>query len=272
MNRKSVIILIIVHKERMSDSEKASLSQCYKILGKHPIKLICPVNLDVSVYYEVNPHAEIEFIDSKWQENYYMFNELKKSRFLYQKFREYDYVLFYELDAWVFKDELNYWCNRGYDYIGAPWFEAYDPITKKLTLNVGNGGFSLRNLKKSLSLIKKIDTILWIRKCWYYLRIQSIIKFERLRIIELIFKMKFNEDFHKLIKGYGIHEDIYWAKTVASLFSEFKVAPVQEAFKFSIEGNPSEAFELNGNHLPFGCHAWEKYEPEFWKRFIDIRM
>ena len=30
-------------------------------------------------------------------------------------------MLIYQLDAYVFKDELLNWANKGYDYIGAPW-------------------------------------------------------------------------------------------------------------------------------------------------------
>lgn len=30
--------------------------------------------------------------------------------------------MIYQLDAWVFNDELSSWCSLGYDYIGAPFF------------------------------------------------------------------------------------------------------------------------------------------------------
>lgn len=42
----------------------------------------------------------------------------------------------------------------------------------------------------------------------------------------------------------------------------------EEAADFSFEANPSYLFSIIGK-LPFGCHAFEKYEyEEFWKKYI----
>ena len=38
-----------------------------------------------------------------------------------------------------------------------------------------------------------------------------------------------------------------------------------QAIKFSFEVMPSYLYKLNNNVLPFGCHAFEKYESDFWK-------
>jgi len=38
----------------------------------------------------------------------------------YDAFKAFDYILIYQLDAFVFRDELEYFCSLGYDYIGAP--------------------------------------------------------------------------------------------------------------------------------------------------------
>ena len=40
----------------------------------------------------------------------------------------------------------------------------------------------------------------------------------------------------------------------------------REALEFSFEQNPEASFHINGDTLPFGCHAW--YHPSyaaFWK-------
>jgi hypothetical protein len=42
----------------------------------------------------------------------------------------------------------------------------------------------------------------------------------------------------------------------------------KEALAFSIEKNPQIGIKLLGGTLPFGCHAWEKYNPNFWKKYI----
>jgi hypothetical protein len=41
----------------------------------------------------------------------------------------------------------------------------------------------------------------------------------------------------------------------------------KEALAFSIEQNPQTGYKILGK-LPFGCHAWERYEPSFWKGII----
>ena len=48
---------------------------------------------------------------------------LMLSPFFYESFLDFKYVLIHQLDVFIFKDELNYWCNQNYDYIGAPWFK-----------------------------------------------------------------------------------------------------------------------------------------------------
>ena len=49
----------------------------------------------------------------------------------------------------------------------------------------------------------------------------------------------------------------------------FKVPPNYQALKFSFEAMPSYLYKLNNNVLPFGCHAFEKYESDFWKIIFE---
>jgi len=42
-----------------------------------------------------------------------------------------------------------------------------------------------------------------------------------------------------------------------------------EALGFAFENVPEELYKLNNDQLPFGCHAYEKYSPEFWAKFIE---
>ena len=58
------IILIIAHKEILTENEKTSLAQCYMILNKYPIKLICPENLNVSEYKKVNLKCKKFFLNT----------------------------------------------------------------------------------------------------------------------------------------------------------------------------------------------------------------
>jgi hypothetical protein len=88
INKKKVVILIIAHKPQLTPSEIKSMKQCYSVLGKHPIKFICPEGLDISEYKKINPLVEIDFIDPKWQSTYAMFNRLKIEPLLYKKYKD----------------------------------------------------------------------------------------------------------------------------------------------------------------------------------------
>jgi hypothetical protein len=46
------------------------------------------------------------------------------------------------------------------------------------------------------------------------------------------------------------------------------VASVDEALRFAFEAAPRECFERNGRRMPFGCHAWEKFDRGFWEPFL----
>ena len=267
--QKKVVIVIIAHKESLSNAEKLSLKQCYKILGKYPIKIICPEGLDVSEYLEINSKAEIVFIDARWQSTYQMFNKLKIDSLLYIKFKDYENILFYELDAWVFRNELEYWCDKEYDYVGAPWFEGWGKTTSDKIIGVGNGGFSLRNIQSSIRILRRVEFLKRIRIFWFKSYLQVIFPFHKLiSFFKKYFKIRSKRLMESSLFEYSMHEDYYWAHIIAETFSDYKVATVEDALKFSFENNPEYLYKKNDYQLPFGCHAWEKYDLEFWSQYI----
>lgn len=229
---KEVAVVIPVYKAEPSDSELLSFRQCLTVLGKYPIVLFAPTGFDSQVYDDIagNKLAYVYF-DKKYFSSTKGYSKLLLSRSFYKHFLAYTSILIYQLDAWVFRNELSSWCALDYDYIGAPWLEA-PPITsgKKPIVNlsnllknrVGNGGFSLRKVKSHLR---------WAN--W----------------VSFIFKF------------IPKNEDILW-----SLFVPFKKPSCLEALAFAFEMDPEKSFELNGNQLPFGCHAQEKYDPKFWNK------
>ncbi|MCI8402870.1 MAG: hypothetical protein HFI38_12410 [Lachnospiraceae bacterium] len=64
------------------------------------------------------------------------------------------------------------------------------------------------------------------------------------------------------------HEDIFWASCDSA---DFHVAPMDIALKFSFEQDVRQCYEQNNNELPFGCHAWEKYDFDFWRPVFEGR-
>jgi len=268
---KRVVVVIPVHKPEPTVNELASLRQCYKILGKHPIRIIAPAGLDMSRYREVAPQCEVMFIDPVWLSSIQQYNKLKISKYFYNQFKDYEYLLTYELDAWVFRDELLYWCDKEYDFIGAPWFEGYTDIKSENVVPGANSGFSLRKVRSTRNIVSRIERLKKIRNFWYKSKFQGIVRFERLIKLKLsLFKIKDTANPNYLLHGHWSHNEDYLLSSLApSVFNDYQTAPFVDAMRFSFEGRPSLLFEQNRNKLPFGCHAWEKYEPEFWQSYIQ---
>ncbi len=237
MTKADIAVVIPVYKEALSENEKLSLKACQRELAEYPTWLIAPKNLDISNYKKIHPSLRIQYFHPKYFKGVAGYNRLTMSSLLYKKFLSYKYVLIYQLDAFVFRDELLEWCRKDYDYIGAPWI-AQIPLPKGKPLidmsrlfhnQVGNGGFSLRKVRAHYKIAKLFRPVIWM---------------------------------------FPKNEDFFWCYFVSKFHPNYKKPSVSEALKFAFELTPSKAYQRNNNQLPFGCHAWEKYEPEFWEKFI----
>lgn len=271
MPKSPVVVLILVHMSDPNPHEEMSLRQCFRVLGAHPIRLVCPKKLDTSKYRSIVPGIDIDFIDPDWQSTYANFNRLKIDPFLYRRYRDYEFILFYELDAFVFRDEVGQWCGRGFDYIGAPWFDlpwmqTIDGLAKYVEgtkhyerAAVGNGGLSLRRVDAALKILSSFSWVsrpsqIWknSESAWLGRRVASLIKNVTIA----------NNSFH-LLNTFEANEDLFWGIYMKRNFDWFAVAPVEEALKFSQHGTPSSSVK-NGGVLPFGCHGWWKDNADFW--------
>jgi hypothetical protein len=248
--KEPVAVVIPIYKEIITDMELLSLTQCLKIL--HPYKLIfCAAESLNTKFYETFCKGKIHFSIERFENQYFKdidgYNKLMLSTSYYKRFLNYKFILIYQLDAFVFKDDLLYWCNQNYDFIGAPhssynndpgemqFLKNYKKLLKLSKLNhevsnVGNGGFSLRKTRSFYFLLKILKSKVQKSGSW-------------------------NED--------GFIE--YWG----NLFYPFFKLPTDEiALNFSIETSPKELLKKTSNTLPFGCHAFEKYDWEIWKPYI----
>ena len=71
------------------------------------------------------------------------------------------------------------------------------------------------------------------------------------------------------MKRFPYHEDVFWSFEAPKFDANFKVATAEEALPFAFEVAPRWCFEKNGRRLPFGCHAWPKYDREFWMEILN---
>ena len=239
----SCVVLVPCFKETLSAEERLSLAQCRRILGRYDIRIICPEGLLLppeceGLKSEPFPASAFVSIDA--------YSRLLLSGEFYARFREWEHSLIYQLDAFVFRDELDDWCARGYDYIGAPWGsrdvlrhrhvrEARPRVAQwpglarlwyRRDFRVGNGGLSLRRIRSFCRVL---------------------------------------ETHGKFAAQWPGNEDLFWA-----LFAprNFRIPCENEAMYFALELEPSRYVARMNGRLPFGCHAWEKYEPDFWAAHI----
>lgn len=238
----SIAIVTPLYKKKPSAAELASLAHSFGVLGKRRRFIVAPDALDLYEYGDVLNGCEIIRLEARHFESVATYSRLMLSKHFYQLFDAFDYMLLFQPDSIVFRDELDSWCELGYDYIGAPWPNGLDihpfsirfcPLTDSLLYRlykpirkyVGNGGLSLRKISTALETL----------------------------------------DRHWLVaRNWNVNEDLFW-----SIYSR-KVPRVKEASMFSIEQEPSSYYRANGNLLPLGCHAWEKYEPEFWQAQFQL--
>jgi hypothetical protein len=284
------VIIIPVYKtfSDLTCNELSSLKQTLKILYNYEIVLIGGHNHDLEPYQQIGTtygaHVTVKNFSNSFFATVSGYNRLLISTDFYKTFIHFKYMLICQLDAWVFRDELKHWCLQKFDYIGAPWNGIHNYKQKSLT-GVGNGGFSLRNIKNS---IKLLNDLRYTNTLNFYKDLNTtnlILKFPIILYKLLSAKKKVSE----FESNFSFYEDIFWSKAAKSYIAEFKsksfivkwlkwlfvkdsykVAPSDIGRRFSFETYPKEMYRKNNDKLPFGCHAWEKYDPEFWKKFIPF--
>jgi hypothetical protein len=263
------IVVIPVYKEHPTHPELISLRQCLRILNKHTVYLVAPENLETAIYQsifnEYNVPLKIELFEMSFFCSAMGYNRLLLKRFFYERFADFDYMLIYQLDAYVFKDDLDYWCSKGYDYIGAPWMKLNGKLDKE---NSGNGGFSLRKIQSFIDLFSHKGKILTYKGLLCYHRYRGPLHKPWLVLLGLL-------GLYNTLKSFTEdqveNEDLFFVTLKYKRGKKFNIPSSQTAMLFSFEEKPSLLFEQTGNTLPFGCHAWKKYEYDsFWKNFIPL--
>ena len=261
----NVVIVIPVYKNIPSKDEKISLLRCAEIFSTRNIKLVCPESLDIDEYKKIFSNCNFEPVLFKnfWFNTVANYSKLLLTKDFYLRFSDYDFMLIYQPDAWVFQDELDYWCSCDYSYIGAPWF------SNDVMLDIaGNGGFSLRKISDMIRFLSNNKKMKFSLSEFHFIfhKSKKIVKIPLFCFKYLAHLFK-NFNFWKNTK---LNEDFAIVKYANLFDSDFKIAPPQVAMKFSFEVNPELLYKMNGEKLPFGCHAYLKYCPEFWKKFLTI--
>ena len=256
MKRNKIIVIIPVYKSVLSDYDRISISRTCEVLASRDIVCIHPEGLDVGEVSRAFPSLEFKSFPKAFFEGIMGYNRMMMSSDFYSAFLDYDYMLVCQTDAYIFRDELDDWCARGYDYVGAPWLRrpVYDnPLLKicmRLSLwykhlcgrkskqdlynKIGNGGLSLRKVSSHYEATIEKSTL----------------------ISDYLARKK---------KDHLYNEDVFWATEQP----QFRYPSVEEALLFSFDKYPDLCFHLTGGRLPMGCHAWFKRKMKaFWDKHI----
>lgn len=271
MQPSSVIVVVPVYRPTLSSDERASLRQSMKMLGgRHDFCLVCPESLDTAAYDDAAGTAlRTERFEDSFFEGIEGYNRLMMSHAFYHRFRDYTYMLICQLDAWVFEDRLDEWCRKGYDYVGAPWFENNESHETGWHLwRVGNGGLSLRRLEKFLRITQPDCPLRVPRILWSHRFRQKDGPRKRVNL-SLGHKNMTTGQYMKQLAA--TWEDYFFCVSLENTSEALRLPSTEEAARFSVECSPRWLVEtVLGGQLPMGCHAWRKYQyEEFWKQHIN---
>lgn len=222
---QEVAVVIPYYHNDLSITERISYEQCRKVLHNFPIMFVVPDGFEISAIEKFPEKWGVVEVPPQWLSSVGAYNQMMLNRKFYEAFQQYEYILIYQLDAYVFSNRLLEFCSYGYDYIGAPWIEGkFEPkLADRGIFYVGNGGFSLRKVDACLQQLCGI-----------------------------------------MPEQIECNEDVFWA----SRENSFNIAPKEIAWQFAFERPVQTLYKLNGEEMPFGCHAWMKYDFEFFRPYM----
>lgn len=239
---KKCVILIPVWKYDLYDYEIISLQRTISLYEKSDIvdiMFLKPKGFkihDLLSYNNVQYQSD-KFLTFAFDEDFFQssltYNKLLINKQTYlELIEDYNYILIAQTDAYIFEDQLEYWINKNYNYIG-----SYEGIIKQSDIdNIFdisnysidnkypvihmNGGFSLRNIQYCINTLENVNSL-----------------------CDQIFQSN----------TYTFGEDM-----IFSIYSNNQVNAL-DSIKFGFSHIYfSDVYAINNYNLPFGAHAIHK--------------
>lgn len=235
-----ICIVIPIYKQTPDELDKIALSSFQSVCeNKYDKYFICPDGLDTSEYNEIIDLKDIVFFDKKYFESNVTYSQLLIQYDFYKTFDVYDYMLIYQTDCYIFRDEIDEFASYEYDYIGAPIVSnlSFWPHFKHAQQPIcGNGGLSLRKISTFKEICDPNGEIY----------------------------REYNREENKYAKVWC--EDKFFCDELSEVYEldkpNWKVAAL-----FAFDMNPDVLVDIYGMKLPMGCHAFDK-NIRFWKNYI----
>lgn len=256
------VVVVPVYKDCDDPCDRISVAHLQTHLGHHRIVIAKPSGLT----WGKDRFESVSFPEWCFRSRC-GYNQLLLSPEFYRLFDTHSHILIYQLDALVFRDELLYWCEQPYDYIGATFYrsfieEAEGFIWPYAEIGCCNGGFSLRRVDSFLRhLTSRRTTGVEIMTKLLQGRVQSAYTLWRYRS---------QMDPRNYRQHESLNEDVYFGLFSKLVPPELRTPNPEVSDRFAVEHAPSELYRRNGQRLPFGCHAWYKSAEslQFWSPYL----
>lgn len=271
-SKRVAIVIPLSTRATLTADEQVSLRHLHHYLGQYDRFFIAPEGLQLEF-----PENEVKRFHPKFFGSVGAHTRLLYWPGLYRAFADYDYIFFYHLDSLAFSDQLLEWCDLGVDYIGAPWLKC--PDTPWVTTpRVGNCGFALLRVEPALhALYNRYENspgMFWLdlftRNADLVAPIVDFLRrfqprFPKSRLVNRPIE---EWDWMQNPGPSNRNTDIFWSDKAVCYMPEFKVATFEQGLRFAFEASPRLCLELNGGAMPFGCHAWPRYDRKFWEPLL----
>jgi hypothetical protein len=235
--REQVGILVPIYKPQFEPLEQFSIDFSLAVAANRDCFFVAPEGMNCNYYEKRYPGVRLAYFSPDFFDSIDSYSRLLLSTGFYSRFEAYEFVLILQPDAILFQDNLDYWAEQAFDYIGAPWPDGLELTVwrdrfgggraKRVRAKVGNGGLSLRRVTKCLSLLAEFP------------------------------------ETHAAFVHATANEDSYFS--IMGLVSEdFSIPSEVIASRFSMELRPEYYYSINGLQYPMGAHAWWIVQPKFW--------
>lgn len=168
--KELVTVVIPIFTSQLSETETKSLERCLDILGQFPIIFITGDDTSLDLFTENYSSVASYRFENEYFENRSTFQKLLIRDDFYDRFDWSEFLLIHELNTFILKNELRYWCKQGFDFVQpcpdsvtSNWKDLF--MSKKLgttaTEQLSNNGLSLRRVVPMRKAIKNNKRLLF---------------------------------------------------------------------------------------------------------------
>jgi hypothetical protein len=266
-------IVVPIYRTALTSDEEISLTSIRKHLSRYGTCFVAPESLDLGSIIQHGEYVE------RFPDDYFSgiegYNRLLKSSGFYERFTNSDYLLIAQLDCLIFSGNLNEWMDKGWDYLAAPWFKGFSEDHAAGLWRVGNGGLSLRKVASYLRVLRQSVITGTIYPRWGHCAWKPPFESWELGLYQKVSRLQGINPFAKVhavedeLSRFPYNEDVFWAIEAPKFDPSFQVAPAEAALSFAFEVSPRWSLEQTKGKLPFGCHAWMRYDRHFWEEVLS---